>query len=155
MSLGPHHQPGTRGQSLRVLMLDDQEADAELVLLELRRCGFDPAWKRVETETDYLEALLWEPEVILSDFSMPSFSASRALELRNERGLDIPFIVISGNITEETAVEILKKGAADYLLKDRLAGAGPAVRRALDERIQRQATNAGGHQDVKASGGGA
>jgi two-component system cell cycle sensor histidine kinase/response regulator CckA len=132
----------TDAQSLRVLILDDHEADAELVLRELRRCGFAPDWTRVQTESDYLEALSSRPDVILADYSMPSFTATRALEIRNSRGLDIPFIVISGSIDDETAVEILKKGAADYLLKDRLARAGSAVQRALDERVQRLATEA-------------
>ena len=77
-------------------------------------------------------------DVILADFNMPQFSAPRALDLLKARDLDIPFIVVSGSIREETAVQILKSGASDYLLKDRLARLGQAVQRAIDERKLQQ-----------------
>ena len=119
---------------LRVLILEDRAADAELILHALRQAGFDPDWQRVETEADYLARLDPPPEVILADYTLPQFDAMRALRLLQERGLDIPFIVATGSISEEVAVECIKQGAADYLLKDRLARLGEAVRHALQEK---------------------
>jgi len=123
---------------LHVLLVEDDASDAELVLCELRRAGFEPVWQRVDNEADYLERLRAPPEIILSDYCLPQFSGRRALELRNERGNDIPFILISGTIGEEMAVEAMRYGAADYLLKDRLARLGPAVSHALEEMQQRR-----------------
>lgn len=119
---------------LRVLILEDRPADAELALAELRRAGLDPDWQRVETEADYLAALDPALHLILADYSLPQFDAAQALALLQARGLDIPFIVLSGMISEEVAVECMKQGAADYLLKDRLARLGPAVRQALERK---------------------
>jgi PAS domain S-box-containing protein len=126
-------------RSLYVLILEDNPTDAELVLHELRHAGFDPIWQRVDTEADFLDRLRANPEIILSDYRMPQFSGLRALELLRESGLDIPFILISGTIGEEMAVEAMKLGATDYLLKDRLARLGPAIHHALDEnRLRRE-----------------
>ncbi|MDY7077787.1 MAG: response regulator [Chloroflexota bacterium] len=119
---------------LRVLILEDRPADVELVLHELRQAGFEPEWQHVDTETDYLDRLSQDFDVILADYSMSKFNALQALHLLQERNLDVPFIVITGSISEETAVECMKKGAADYLLKDRLARLGPAVTNALLEK---------------------
>ncbi|HKA55665.1 MAG TPA: ATP-binding protein [Candidatus Binatia bacterium] len=119
---------------LHVLILEDRPEDAELVLHALHREGFDPSCQRVETEADYLARLRGDPEVILADYSLPQFDALRALRLLQDRHLDIPFIVITTSVSEEVAVECMKQGAADYLLKDRLARLGLAVRRALQER---------------------
>ncbi len=124
---------------LRVLNVEDDPADTELLLLELRRAGFDPSCQRVQTESDFLAHLGPELDLILSDYSMPEFSGLRALELLNERALDIPFILVSGTIGEETAVAAMRNGASDYLLKDRLARLGPAVIQALDKsRLHRE-----------------
>ena len=125
-------------EPLDVLILEDSEDDAELVLRQLRRDGFDPQWRRVQTEQDFLENLEPRPEIILADFSMPQFSAPRALELLQERELDIPFIIVSGTVGEEQAVRAMQKGADDYLLKDRPARLGEAVKRALRERTLRR-----------------
>ena len=119
---------------LRILILEDSAADAEMNLRELRRAGFDPQWKRVETEADFLAALDTAPELILADYSLPKFDGLSALKLLRERGRDIPFILVSGQLGEETAVEAMKQGATDYLLKDRLARLGTAVERALEEK---------------------
>ncbi|HRH95052.1 MAG TPA: PAS domain-containing protein, partial [Prosthecobacter sp.] len=116
---------------LRVLFVEDNPNDTELVLLELRRAGFDAAWHRVETERDYLERLTPDLDVILSDYELPEFSGPRALELLNQSGLEIPFIIISGTIGEDVAVEAMRQGADDYLLKDRLVRLGPAVNQAI------------------------
>ncbi len=123
---------------LSVLILEDREADAELMLHELRRAGFKPRWWRVETEQDYLAHLVPTLDVILADYTLPQFDALRALHLLQKCGLDIPFIVITGSISEEVAVECMKQGAADYLLKDRLARLGPAVTQAIKQRQLRE-----------------
>ena len=117
-----------------VLILEDQVADAELMLHELRQTGYDPTWQRVDTEPNYLAALKTNPDLILADWSLPQFSGGRALQIMRERGLDIPFIIVSGFISEEAAVEAMRKGAADYLLKDRLMRLGESVRLALEEK---------------------
>jgi len=119
---------------LRVLILEDRPEDAELMLHELRRAGFDPAWQRVETELDYLAQLHEGLDAILADYTLPQFDALRALQLLQEHGLDIPLIIVSGLISEGAAIECLKQGAADYLLKDRLARLGPALTHALQEK---------------------
>src|SRR5438445_10797818 len=105
--------------TLRVLILEDRPADAELMVHELRRSHFEPLWQRVETEPDYLAQLQSPPDVILSDYHMPQMEAPRALELLQELHLDIPFIVVSGAIGEDAAVAMLRQGDTDYLLKDR------------------------------------
>src|SRR5260221_10974929 len=102
-------------QPLRVLLIEDSPADAVLVVRELERAGFDCDWRRVMTEADYLAALDPALDVIVADFNLPQFSALRALELLRACDFDIPFIVVSGSIGEETAVRILKSGATDYL----------------------------------------
>jgi diguanylate cyclase (GGDEF)-like protein len=101
---------------------------------ELRRAGFDPQWQRVDTEADFLAHLNQELDVVLADYSLPQFDAQRALEHLKKRGLDVPFIIVSGCIGEERAVECMKYGATDYLLKDRLTRLGQAVRKAVDEK---------------------
>ena len=126
---------------LQLLLLEDQLADAELVLHELRQAGFAPDWRRVETEADYLAALDPALDLILADYALPQFDALRALELLRARGLNIPFIVVSGTIGEDIAVVAIQRGAADYLLKDRLARLGTAVENALHQR-RMQAENA-------------
>jgi PAS domain S-box-containing protein len=119
---------------LRVLIVEDNVTDAELILRELRRAGFEPDANRVDTEADYLASLDSELDMILSDYSMPQFSGLRALELLKERKLEIPFILVSATIGEETAVTAMRSGAADYLLKDRLTRLGQAVEHALKRK---------------------
>lgn len=126
--------------SIRVLILEDRSEDAELMIHELRRSHFEPEWRRVDTESEYNAHLGWRPDVILADYSMPLLDAPRALELLHELDLDIPFIVVSGAIGEDTAVAMMRRGATDYLLKDRLARLGPAVRHALEETKLRNET---------------
>jgi PAS domain S-box-containing protein len=126
--------------AIRVLILEDRAEDAEMMLHELRRSCFQPAWQRVDTEAGYLEQLNPPPDVILADYRMPGMDAPRALELLQALDLDIPFIVVSGAIGEEVAVAMMRQGATDYLLKDRLRRLGPAVRRALAGRQLRRDT---------------
>jgi len=123
---------------LRVLILEDRAADAELVLHELRRAGYEPEWKRVETEQDYLSQLDQGYEIILADYNLPEFDGLRALELLKERGLDIPFIIVSGTIGEDKAVAAMKAGANDYVMKDRLVRLGTAVERGLRDTVERR-----------------
>jgi PAS domain S-box-containing protein len=133
---------------LTVLVVEDRPDDAELVLIELRRAGYEPRWRRVDTEPAYLAALdegyaPGEPwDLVLSDFQMPGFSGVRALNLLQARESNIPFILISGTIGEEFAVEALQGGAADYLLKGRLARLKTAVSNALEENRLRLETRA-------------
>ena len=122
---------------LRVLIVEDTPDDAEMMVLRLTDEGFQPEWRRVQTEADYLAALETNPDLILADWSLPQFSGLRALQLMNARGRRIPFIIVSGSIGEEPAVEALRQGANDYVLKDRPARLGRAVRRALEDIQQR------------------
>jgi PAS domain S-box-containing protein len=120
--------------NIRVLILEDRSEDVELMIQELRQNDFDPEWLCVDTESEYNTQLGWPPDVILADCDMRLMDASRALELLCQHNLDsIPFIVVSGTIGEDVAMALMGKGATDYLLKDRLARLGPAVRRALGE----------------------
>ncbi|HKV44424.1 MAG TPA: diguanylate cyclase [bacterium] len=123
---------------LRVLIVEDQPADAELVVRELRRAGYIFEWERVDTEAAYRKHLTPLPNLILSDYSLPGFGAARALEVLQEGGLDLPFIIISGMMGEEAAVTLMRSGATDYLLKDRLTRLGQAVGWALEAHGLRQ-----------------
>ncbi|HJQ22860.1 MAG TPA: PAS domain S-box protein [Blastocatellia bacterium] len=125
--------------ALHVLIAEDRPADAKLMLHALRRAGFEVVAHCVETEVDFLAHLRPDLDVILSDYSMQQFDAERALMLVKRSGLDVPFIVVTGTISETVAVEMMKKGAADYLLKDRLSRLGEAVRRACYERELKRA----------------
>jgi PAS domain S-box-containing protein len=123
---------------LKVLILEDLKSDAELMVHELKQAGFLTDWKRVDTEDQYLAALESDPDLILADYSLPQFDAFLALRLMQERRQDIPFIVVSGAIAEELAVEFMKRGASDYLIKDRLTRLGQAAVRALEQRDLRK-----------------
>src|SRR5882672_5086104 len=119
-------------QPIKLLIAEDNPNDAELLLQALREAGYEPVWKRVDQEADFVAALREGPDLVLSDYSMPQFSGIRALELVKALHPEIPFILVSGTIGEETAVESMRRGATDYLLKDRLGRLGPAVSRALE-----------------------
>lgn len=125
-------------RTLRVLIVEDNPADAEMILRELRRAGYDPQWDRVDEEPEYVDRLDSGLDLILVDYTMPKFNARRALVLLQESGLDLPFIIISGTIGEDQAVEVMRQGAWDYLLKDRMARLGPAVALALEKRNLRR-----------------
>jgi PAS domain S-box-containing protein len=118
---------------LRLLLVEDSAQDADLILHELREAGFAPDWHRVDREADFIEGLTRDIDVILSDFRMPHFCGLRALKLLRERRPSVPFILISGTIGEDLAVEVMKQGAVDYLLKDRLGRLGAAIRQALEQ----------------------
>ncbi|HWC59721.1 MAG TPA: response regulator [Verrucomicrobiae bacterium] len=119
---------------LKILIVEDSQDDADLIVAELKYAGFTPQWKRVETERAFLEELKQAPDIILSDYSLPQFSGLKAATLLRASGLEIPFILISGTVGEDVAVEAMKHGATDYLLKDRIARLGTAVEQALEQK---------------------
>lgn len=136
---------GRMAQPLRVLLLEDLDTDAELMVRELKQAGFDLVWDRVETEESLLECLDRPYDLILSDNSMPSFDAMKALSCLQQRKLDIPLVIVSGSIGEEQAVALLHHGAADYIMKDRIERLGSAVGQVLEKKRLRddnQAANA-------------
>jgi putative nucleotidyltransferase with HDIG domain/PAS domain S-box-containing protein len=124
---------------LRVLIVEDSEDDADLLLLELKRGGYHPEYVRVSSRNEMVAALnqhAWD--LILSDFAMPGFSGQGALELWKEKLPDVPFIVISGTIGEETAVSMMKAGASDYIMKQNLARLNAAIERELRDASTRR-----------------
>jgi len=136
-TLQQHRKPG---RALRVLFVEDCEPDALILARTLTRGGFVPEWERVESREEMLMALAKGPwDLVLADHSMPQFSAPEALEIVQQHGLDIPFIIVSGHIEEETAVAAMAAGAHDYVMKDRLARLLPAVERELREAEVRRA----------------
>jgi len=123
---------------LQVLLLEDVAMDAELVQFELERAGLAAELRRVDSREAFVLALgEFRPDVILSDFSLPQFDGMRALELARAWGKTVPFIVVTGSINEETAVQCMKAGATDYVLKSNLARIGPAIRIALERERER------------------
>jgi diguanylate cyclase (GGDEF)-like protein len=130
-------------QGLRLLILEDVTAEAELTVHQLKRAGLNCIWARVDTEEAFREALHeMRPDLILSDFSIPGYDGSAALELTRREAPEIPFIFVSGTIGEERAIEALKAGAVDYVLKTNLERLAPAVRRALKDVAVRRAQRA-------------
>jgi signal transduction histidine kinase len=125
---------------LRVLLVEDSQLDAELLARALTRGGFELTWARVDTSDEMESALRKQPwDLILCDHAMPRFSAPEALELLQRHNPDVPFIIVSGYIEEETAVAAMKAGAHDYVMKDRLARLVPAVERELRDAEVRRA----------------
>jgi DNA-binding NtrC family response regulator len=119
---------------INILVVDDSVNDVVLLVEVLKSSGFELKWKRVETEADYRAGLEDSPDLIISDYTMPQFNGLRAMDLLRERGLDIPFILVSGSVGEERAVEAMKHGVTDYLLKDRIGRLGNAVKRTLEQK---------------------
>ena len=125
---------------LRVLIVEDSEDDTALLVMELTRGGYEPIWERVQSEQSMNDALnkqRWD--IVITDYAMPQFSAPAALALLQESGLDLPFIVVSGTIGEDVAVQTMKAGAHDYLMKDNLARLCPAIHRELRDAEVRRA----------------
>jgi len=126
-------------RSINVLIIEDSHRDAQLILGELRDGGFDPVFERVQTAETMEEALMRQKwDVILSDYSMPKFTGLDALRILKVTELDIPFILISGAIGEEIAVQLMKMGAMDYILKSNLARLTPAIERELKDAESRK-----------------
>ena len=125
---------------LKVLVVEDREADAIMLMLELNRGGFNPDYLRVETGADMKKALLTQEwDLILADFKLPEFSGPEALQIYKESGKILPFITVSGTLSEEAAVDSLKAGAHDFISKTNLARLVPAVKRELlNAKIRRE-----------------
>jgi signal transduction histidine kinase len=124
---------------LQILVIEDSTDDAALLQIELERAGYAPACHRVETPEGLsaaLERQAWD--LVIADYRLPRFDGLAALALIQAKGLDLPFIIVSGFITEETAVAAMKAGAHDYVMKDKLARLGPAVQRELREAESRR-----------------
>ena len=125
---------------LRVLIIEDSEDDAELLAIALERGGYEVIWQRVDNKQDMQAALdrsrCWD--IALADYSMPQFSAIAALTVLKEYQLDLPFVIVSGKIGEDTAVAAMKAGAHDYLIKGKLSRLIPAVERELREAVFRE-----------------
>src|SRR5262245_42038011 len=134
------------GTPLRVLIVEDSDDDCALLVRVLGRDGYDLAYQRVDTAAAMRAALdgqAWD--LVISDYVMPSFGALAALAVLDERGLDLPFIIVSGKIGEDTAVAAVKAGAYDYVMKDNLSRLQTAIERALreaNERIERKRAEA-------------
>lgn len=141
------------GAPLKILMLEDTPSDAALVEYELRSAGLSFTALRVETREDFVRALSeFAPDIILADFKLPSFDGISALEIATAHDPEIPFIFVTGAMGEEFAIDSLRRGATDYVLKDHLAKLTPAVVRALQEaqaRRQRREAEEALHQRVE------
>lgn len=123
---------------LRILHLEDNPADSELVRLTLCQTGFELEWTRVDTKEAYLASLNPSLDIILADHALPQFSGLEALQLLNEKEFDIPFIILSGTLDEEAAVEYIKQGATDYLAKNRLGRLERVIHQAIEKQKLRQ-----------------
>lgn len=124
---------------LRVLLVEDSEDDAELLAYELERSGYDLIYERVDTAMAMNAALDQESwDIVIADYTLPTFSAPAALTVLKERELDLPFIIVSGTIGEDIAVAAMKAGANDYLMKGKLARLAPAVERELRDANERR-----------------
>jgi PAS domain S-box-containing protein/putative nucleotidyltransferase with HDIG domain len=122
------------GKFLRVLLIEDSEDDSQLLLRELQRLDYEVEFERIETATAMQSALAQRTwDLILSDYTLPAFNAPQALKVLKASGLDVPFIIISGTIGEDTAVAALKAGANDFVIKGKYARLGPAIERELRE----------------------
>ncbi len=130
------HSPvtSTAEKEIRVLLLEDRPADAEVVLQELRRAGFKPRWLRVENEADFAANLSADLDLVLADYRLPLYDGLSALHRMQERGLDVPFILVSAVLSDEVAAQCIKNGVTDYLRKGNLDRLGLAVTNALQER---------------------
>lgn len=139
---------GNERKKLRVLLVEDSPFDAELLAARINRGGFDATVRRVDTARGLEQALASDPwDVILSDHNMPHFSSTEALAIvKAQRHLDVPFLIVSGSIGEELAVESMRAGASDYILKENLTRLVPAIERELrdaaDRRERRKAETA-------------
>lgn len=128
------------GSAIKILLVEDRPEDADLIERELRQGGLTVASRRVDTESSYAEALTdFAPDLILSDYTLPGFDGFAALRIACEQRPDTPFIFVSGTIGEERAIETLRQGAVDYVLKDNRARLVPAVERALRDAEDREA----------------
>jgi len=122
----------------RILLLEDSRLDAELTQEMLHGAGIDGQWIHVDSRQEFEDALKGEVDLILADYSLPSFDGMSAMRMARSQHPDVPFILVSGTLGEETAIDALKSGATDYVLKQRLSRLGPAAVRALRESEERR-----------------
>lgn len=125
-------------EPIKVLILEDEPADAARVVEQLREDGFDPDWTRVDTKDEYLARLDEEWDLIIADFALPGFDGMAALRMLRERDMETPYIFVTGFLDDLAVAEFLEQGASDVLLKDRLGRLGAAVRNALEQRRLRE-----------------
>lgn len=134
------------GRPLRVLIVEDNERDAAILIRELIRGGYELIFERVETETAMARALSTQTwDLVLSDYALPQFGALAAVRLVEKAGLDLPFIVVSGSVGEEAAVEVMREGAHDFLFKGKFTRMIPVIERELREAGRRAQ-----HRDIQA-----
>jgi PAS domain S-box-containing protein len=127
-------------QSVRILIVEDSELDVQLMQRELQRARLSFLTVRVQTLEEFTQQLeLFLPDIILADYTLPTFSGDEALAVARQFDSDIPFVFVTGTIGEEIAIETLKKGATDYVMKENLKRLGPAVTRALHEASEKKA----------------
>src|SRR5213080_1861307 len=139
----PSDFPGVTAKPLRVLIADDSENDVLVLLHGLRKAGYQPLYERVSSVPAMkaaLEKQAWD--IVISDYEMPGFGGFEALQLLKESGKDLPFILVSAVVSEETAVAAMKAGAHDYMMKRKLARLAPAIERELREAQTRVARKA-------------
>jgi PAS domain S-box-containing protein/diguanylate cyclase (GGDEF)-like protein len=129
--------PSYSEENLRIIFVEDAVEDAALVCRELERSGLHSSFVRVDTQEDFLQALQGRVDIILCDFSLPVFDGMTALKIAKEQSPDVPFIFVSGTIGEELAIQALRVGAYDYVLKNNIARLPSSVRRALQESYER------------------
>ena len=123
---------------LHILIVEDSEDDAELLINRIERSGYNPTFQRVDNSVAMAKALEQQWDVVLADYNLPQFSATAALSLLKEKGLDLPFILVSATIADGIAVAAMKAGASDYIMKDNLARLVPAIERELQEAANRR-----------------
>lgn len=127
------------GKPLRVLIVEDSEDDAMLLLRELRRGGYDTSHQRVDTPEAMSAAILAQAwDIVISDYVMPRFSGLNALKVLKDSGIDVPFIIVSGKIGEDIAVDAMRAGAHDYIMKGKLAKLAPTIERELQDAVVRR-----------------
>jgi signal transduction histidine kinase len=131
-----------RHRRLRLLHLEDSELDHELTMAQLQRAGWSFDVRRVDSGAAFRAALMEPWDAVLSDYNLPGYSGTQALEYLRSRGLDLPFVLISGEIGEDVAVKAMRKGASDYLLKSNLARLAPALEHAIEASEIRRARQA-------------
>ncbi|MGB6605653.1 MAG: EAL domain-containing protein [Steroidobacteraceae bacterium] len=146
-------QPDPVGRKLHLLLVEDSVSDADLALWRLKQAGYVCTYERVVTEAEMRAALKARlPDVILSDFSLPQFDGMAALAVARAEAATVPFIFLSGTIGEERAIEALKRGAVDYVLKGNPKRLVPAVQRALEEAASRRARQLAEHRVGRLTG---
>src|SRR5258708_10968346 len=127
------------GERLRLLLVEDSSDDAKLILMALGRAGFEPVCERVHAVKDLQSALARGPwDLVVSDYQLGSFTGRESLAIVRASGQDIPFILVSGAVGEDVAVDSMIAGASDYGMKDKLVRLGPAVRRELADAVLRR-----------------